>query len=111
MERPVWMDRVHPIGDNVACIPINREKETKGGLVLPDSSATGGKTVVAQVFAVGIGATLPGGELKVPEIEMGDIVVFVKAGSYQEVIVDGETFWVVSEQDVLLRYTEQVTGR
>ena len=103
-----WMSRFTPVGDQICCIPIQGPKQTPGGLALPDTAAVSGRTVLGQVFAVGPGMTLQCGEKETMEVEVGDTICFVKAGSYQEVHVADHTVWCVQERDVLFILHETV---
>jgi len=87
-----------PIGDKLVVKRLESPAETKGGIVLPDSSRE--KPLQGRVLSVGDGPLLPSGQRMAPEVQEGDRVVF---GSYagDEVAIDGETLLILSGQEIL----------
>jgi chaperonin GroES len=91
---------VMPIGDRVLIRPLEVEKEAKtaSGIILPDSGEKEAPSS-GEVLAVGPGKFDDG--VQVPmQIKVGDTVLFSKYG-YEEVGVDGEDLYIISESNIL----------
>lgn len=89
---------VFAIGDKVLIRDIVEDKTTAGGIVLPDQTKLGGDR--ARVVAVGKGVRTLSGEYSPLEVKEGDIVWYKKPASV-EVQVDGETYRMIREYDVI----------
>ncbi|HEX2952696.1 MAG TPA: co-chaperone GroES [Bacillota bacterium] len=89
---------IKPLGERVIVKPLESEEKTKSGIVLPDTAKE--KPQMGTVLAVGPGRTLDNGQ-KVPlEVSVGNKVLFAKyAGT--EIKLDGETYMVLKETDIL----------
>ena len=88
---------VKPLGDRVVIKMIESEEKTKGGLILTANAHD--KPEVAEVLAVGPGGIVDGKEVKM-QVKVGQKVIYSKyAGT--EVKLDGETYIVVRESDIL----------
>ena len=79
--------------------PAKAEKTTKSGLVLPDT-VDKGRPEQGTVVAVGPGKTLDNGAVAKMSLKVGDKVVFKKY-SPDEIEIDGDTYLIMSEGDVL----------
>lgn len=89
---------LRPLRDRVVIEPIEAEEKTPGGIVLPDNAKE--KPVRGKVLAVGSGRVLQDGTRLEMEISEGDEVIYSKyAGT--DVTVDGETYIVLREDDIL----------
>jgi chaperonin GroES len=86
-----------PIADKVVIKKIENEGQTTGGVIIPDTTQEG--TRKAEVIAVGPGRVLESGQRFEPQVKVGDIVVFPKAGHTLE--HEGEEYYIVREIDVL----------
>ena len=88
---------VRPLGDRVV-VKVVKEEKTAGGIVLPDTAQE--KPQMGEVIAVGAGRLLDNGERSKMEVAKGNKVLFAKyAGT--EVKLDGETYLLISEKDLL----------
>lgn len=89
--------KLHPVFDKLA---IHRvvESETKGGIIMPDVSQ--GKTARGIVVAVGPGRRRDDGTYNSPPAEVGSELLFTHY-SGTEVEVDGVTFLIIGEGDIL----------
>ncbi|MBE3583860.1 MAG: co-chaperone GroES [Limnochordaceae bacterium] len=87
-----------PLADRVVVKPLEQEEKTKGGIVLPDTAKE--KPQEGEVIAVGPGRLLDDGKRAAPEVKVGDRVLFAKY-SGTEVTLDGETYLVLRESDIL----------
>ena len=86
-----------PLSDRVVLQQVEAEETTKSGIIL--SSAAQEKPQEAKVLAVGPGGIVDGKEVKM-QAKAGQKVIYSKyAGT--EVKLDGETYIVVRESDIL----------
>ena len=86
-----------PVSDRVVLQQVEAEETTKSGIIL--SSAAQEKPQEAKVLAVGPGGIVDGKEVKM-QVKVGQKVIYSKyAGT--EVKLDGETYIVVRESDIL----------
>ena len=90
--------QIKPLYDRVVVRRLDAETTTKGGIVIPDKSAE--KSTQGEVLAVGSGTLLENGNQRPLEVKVGDRVLFTQyAGS--EIKLDGETYLIVRESDIL----------
>ena len=90
---------LEPLFDRIVIKEINPEVTTASGIVLP--AAAQEKPQMAKVIAVGAGGVVDGKEVKML-LKVGDTVLYPKyAGS--EFKLDGETFTVLRQSDVLAK--------
>lgn len=84
--------------DRVILKKLSAEKETRGGIVLPESQ----KNQISRgvVFAVGRGSPTLEGKIIPLEAKSGDEVIF-HLGTTNEFELEGETFYCVKESDIL----------
>lgn len=87
-----------PLGDRLVVKAAANEEMTKGGLVLPDTVKE--KPVEGVVVAAGLGKVLDNGTRQPMEVKVGDKVIYSKY-SGTEVKLDGESYLVIGERDVL----------
>lgn len=87
-----------PLADRVVVKPIEQEERTKGGIVLPDTAKE--KPQEGEIVAVGPGRLLDNGQRAPLEVMVGDRVLFARY-SGTEFKVDGETYLVLRESDIL----------
>jgi chaperonin GroES len=89
---------IRPLGDRVVVKALDAEEKTKGGIILPDSAQE--KQQRGKVLAVGNGKVLDNGTRVPLDVREDDIVIYSKYGG-TEVKIDGETYLIVSERDIL----------
>ena len=89
--------KIRPLGDRVV-VKVVKEEKTAGGLVLPDNAQE--KPQTGEVLAVGPGKILDNGSRTTVDVQMGDKVLFAKY-SGTEVKLDGETYLLIAEKDIL----------
>lgn len=93
------MSILKPLEDKVVVKTEKQEEKVSGsGLIIASMSEE--KPQEAVVVAVGPGITFGNGEKLVPDVRVGDKVLFSK---YQgtEVTVDGEPFLILAYRDIL----------
>ena len=87
-----------PLNDRIIIEPSEAETRTASGLVLPDSAQE--KPQRGRVLAVGPGKRLDNGTLSVPDVSVGDTVLYGKyAGT--EVKLAGKDYVILRAEDVL----------
>jgi len=91
------MLKVRPLGDKLFVQPIEESTKTKSGLYLPESAKE--KPKQAKVLAVGTGKYIDG-KLQPLTVKVGDIILTKEWGG-DEVKIDGETYKIIEEGDVL----------
>lgn len=91
---------VTPLGDKVLIRPLAEDtNRTASGIYIPETSK---KELPERgvVVAVGEGKRTEVGGLIVPAVAVGDTVLFSKYG-FDEMSIDGTTYYVVSEGAIL----------
>ena len=89
--------KLKPLADRVIVKPSKAEEMTKGGIIVPDTAKE--KPVWGEVIAAGPGRTSDEGKIIVPEVKVGDKVLYGKY-SGTEVTVDGEDLLIMRESDI-----------
>ena len=88
---------IKPLADRVVIKMLEAEETTKGGIILTGSAKE--KPSIAEVVAVGPGGLVDGEKVEM-YLKPGDHVLLAKyAGT--EVKVDGETYTILRQGDVL----------
>lgn len=89
---------IKPLFDYVLVKPLEQEKVTPSGIVLPDSAKE--KPQVAEVMSVGPGALNEDGKLIPMVVKPGQKVLYKKWGG-NEVKVNGEEWMLIEQKDVM----------
>ena len=89
--------KIKPLADRVVIRPTPMEEKTKGGLIVPDTAKE--KPVIGEVVAVGPGKVSDDGQKILPEVKVGDKVLYGKY-SGTEVTVEGEEYLIMREADI-----------
>ncbi len=89
--------KLKPLADRVVLKMVETEETTKSGIILTGSAKE--KPQVAEVIAVGPGGVVEGKDV-IMEVEVGDHVIMSKY-SGTEVKIDGETYIIVRQNDIL----------
>ena len=93
-------DKLRPLADRVVIKPIEREKVSKGGIVLPDTAKE--KPQEGKVIAVGEGRLSDDGKRIPMDVKVGDIVIYAKYGG-AEIKIDDEELIILRESDILAK--------
>ena len=88
-----------PLSNHVFIEPLEDEKTTKSGIVLPDT-AEKEKPVRGKILAVGPGKLNDKGERVPMSVNVGDMVLFKKYGP-DEIEIEGKKYLVGDEEDIL----------
>ena len=91
------LSSIKPLYDRVVIKRMEEEKLSAGGIVIPDSATE--KPIKGEVVAVGTGKVLDNGQVRAPQVKVGDKVLFGKY-SGTEVKLDGTELLVVKEDDL-----------
>ncbi len=91
---------ISPLSDRVVVRPIDtEEKVSAGGIIIPDTVGKE-KPAKGKVVAVGPGRVGDDNETIPLQVKVGQTVLFSKYG-YDEVKLDGEEYYILSESQVL----------
>lgn len=90
--------KLRPLHDRVVVRRKDEERTSAGGILIPDTATE--KPIEGEVVAVGSGKPLDNGEIRRPDLKVGDRVLFGKY-SGTEVKVSGETVLVMREDDIM----------
>jgi chaperonin GroES len=90
--------KFRPLGDRVVVRRVKEEQKTAGGIIIPDTVQE--KPQEGEVVSVGPGALDDNGKRVVPEVKIGDRVLFGK-WSGSEVKLDGEELLIMKESDIM----------
>lgn len=90
--------KIRPLHDRLVVEREEAERESAGGIVIPDSAVE--KPIQGKVIGVGNGKLTAGGALLGPDVKVGDRVLFGKY-SGTEVTIDGKDLLVIREDDVM----------
>ena len=89
---------ITPLNDRVVVKPEAKEEVSSSGIIIPDSAKQDAPSK-GIVVAVG-GGRYEDGDLIPMTVKVGDTVLFSKYG-YDEVKVDGQEYYILSESNVL----------
>jgi chaperonin GroES len=92
---------LYPLSDRVVVKPIDakEEKVLASGIIIPETGDKE-KPMKGKVIAVGPGRVGDDNELIPMQVKVGQTVLFTKYG-YDEVKMDGETYLILAESQVL----------
>ncbi len=92
------MQNLKPLGDRVVIEPSPKEKQTKSGIVIPDTAE--GKPMEGKIIAIGPGRLNEKGERVPLSVKVGDVVLFKKYGP-EEFELEGVKYLVAEEGDLI----------
>ena len=92
------MTNLIPLEDNVLVEPVEEEKTSASGLILPDNDKE--KPSRGKVIAVGPGKILENGSRSAMDVAEGDIVHFTKYAP-DELAVGDKTYLIVRHSSIL----------
>ena len=91
--------QLKPLSSHVFLEPLEEEKITKSGIVIPDT-AEKERPMRGKVLAVGPGKLNEKGERIPMAVKVGDMVLFKKYGP-DEIEIEGKKYLVGDEEDIL----------
>ena len=89
---------IAPLGDKIVILPQEEGEQMYGNIVIPDSQQE--RPEMGEVLAVGEGRVTNKGAIIQNQLKVGQIVMVPKFGA-QVVVIEGETYIIASENDVL----------
>ena len=90
---------IRPLHDRVLVRPMEEEKTSAGGIIIPDSAA-GEKPNNGEIIAAGNGKITDSGDVRAMDVKVGDKILFGQyAGS--AVKLNGEELIMMKEEDIL----------
>ena len=89
---------IEPLGDRVVLLPIDEGEQQYGSIIVPDMGKE--KPEMGEVLAVGEGRVTNNGAIIKNQLKKGQTIMVPKFGA-QVVVVEGETYIIASENDVL----------
>ena len=102
VERVVNQPMLKPLGNRVLVKPLEGDKTTAGGIVLPDSARK--RPQEAEIVAIGDGERLDSGEVVPISLKVGDIVIYpeysgteVRIGDEDHLIIDADSILAVKQ--------------
>lgn len=96
---------IKPLSNHIFLEPMEDEKTTKSGIVLPET-AEKEKPIKGKIVAVGPGKLNEKGERMPMSVEVGNVVLFKKYGP-DEIEIDGKKYLVGEEEDILAILTKE----
>ncbi len=91
---------IKPLSNHIFLEPIDEEKTTKSGIVLPET-AEKETSIKGKIIAVGPGKISENGGQRIPmSVKVGNLVLFKKYGP-DEIEIDGKKYLVGDEEDIL----------
>lgn len=88
-----------PLSNHIFIEPIEEDKTTKSGIVLPETVEKE-KPMKGKIVAVGPGKMNEKGERMAMSVKVGDTVLFKKYGP-DEIEIEGKKYLVGDEEDIL----------
>lgn len=95
--------QLKPLGDRLVVKADEKEEKTASGIFLPDTAQE--KPLRGTVLAAGPGRVLDNGTVQALEVKSGDKILFGKY-SGTEIKLDGESYLILKESEVLGVYTK-----
>jgi len=90
--------KINPLRDYILIEPLEEEKKSKGGIVLPETAEK--EPQQGKVIAVGPGKFTSSGKRMEPGVKKGNIVLFRKYGP-DEIKVDDKKYLIAKAEDIL----------
>ncbi len=90
---------MQPLGDRIVVKALEAQEKTKGGIVLPDTAKE--KPQEGKVVAVGKGKLLDNGNVRAPEVKVGDLILYGKYSGTEVSTKEGEDLLIMREEDIL----------
>ena len=94
--------KMKPVNDKIVVKPNekNEEEKTVGGIILPDT-VQDGSLVEGDVVAIGDGMYSANGTLIPVVVDVGDTILYNKNAMKSEHKIDGETYILMSVNEVM----------
>jgi chaperonin GroES len=73
--------KVKPLRDKVIVKRLEEEEKSPGGIILPDTAKE--KPMLGKIISVGKGKVLDNGEIRPPEVKVGDEIIIDQMRKFQ----------------------------
>jgi chaperonin GroES len=90
--------KIRPLGDRVLVKALEKDKQERGGLIIPDTAKE--KPQEGEIIAAGKGKTTDDGKLIPMEVKVGDKILYGKY-SGTEIKIDGDEYLIMHQEDIL----------
>lgn len=90
--------KLRPLHDRILVKRVEEEKQTRGGIIIPDTATE--KPIEGNVVAVGKGKIADDGKTIALDVKKGDRILFGKYGG-TDVKIEGVEYLIMREDDVL----------
>ena len=90
--------KVRPLGDRVLVKPVEKEKQERSGLIIPDTAKE--KPQEGEVIAAGKGKTSDEGKVIPLDVKAGDKILYGKY-SGTEIKIDDQEYLIMHQDDIL----------
>ena len=90
--------QARPLHDQVVVKRLEAETQTASGIIIPDNAQE--KPHQGEIVAVGPGKTLDNGQLRTPQVNVGDKVFFRKYGGV-DIKLHAQEFVIIREDEIL----------
>jgi chaperonin GroES len=90
--------KITPLGDRVLVRPVEKEKQERSGIIIPDTAKE--KPQEGEIVAAGKGKTTDEGKLIPMEVKAGDRILYGKY-SGTEIKIDDEEYLIMHQDDIL----------
>ena len=89
---------IRPLGDRVLVRPMEKEKQERSGLIIPDTAKE--KPQEGQVVAAGKGKVSDDGKVLPMDVKAGDRILYGKY-SGTEIKIDDQEYLIMHQDDIL----------
>jgi chaperonin GroES len=90
--------KIRPLGDRVVVRALDKDKQERGGLIIPDTAKE--KPQEGEIVAAGKGKTTDDGKLLAMDVKVGDKILYGKY-SGTEIKLDGDEYLIMHQEDIL----------
>ena len=90
--------KIRPLGDRVLVKALEKDKQERGGLIIPDTAKE--KPQEGEIIAAGKGKTNDDGKLLAMDVKVGDKILYGKY-SGTEIKIDGDEYLIMHQEDIL----------
>ena len=90
--------KIRPLGDRVLVKPLDKEKQERGGLIIPDTAKE--KPQEGEIVAAGKGKVSDDGKVLPMDVKAGDRILYGKY-SGTEIKIDGDEYLIMHQDDIL----------
>lgn len=90
--------KIRPLGDRVLVKPLDKEKQERGGLIIPDTAKE--KPQEGEIVAAGKGKVSDDGKVLPMDVKAGDRILYGKY-SGTEIKIDGDEYLIMHQEDIL----------